>query len=263
MPPLVALLLMAHAPSPDAKGLAIAQIVYEAERKPDGACYPLPVKETYVLTPAGLQYGAYFGNMPTNMNHNDSVTWPAGEKGNAVLETARRLANDPALGMKALGEHESTPNMGLDVYRVTVRLHSADSSRVVSDHSTQAWRELDAAFQALIADFERDTGRPMKPEQLSQSAAVPLEPAARATPVAEQALKRAYAAFRAKNKGAPAHDGPWLRGLQPKIEKDVRGTTTVTWTQFAPAGFEFEAVVALPPDGEPKVLKVSASYAAD
>jgi len=61
----------------------------------------------------------------------------------------------------------------------------------------------------------------------------------------------------------PAHDDAWLRSLAPRVELDTHGTKTLTWTHFAPAGFEFEVVISQPPDGEPKVIKASASYASD
>src|SRR4051812_18668545 len=161
------LLLMAMAGDAQAKGdFSVREILVRVWREPDGKKYPNQVKESYVLERDGrLRYTAYFGGMPTNMNHMDSVQWAAGADGKALLELAARLANEGAL--KAVGDDESVPE-GAGVYLVGVTRHHADSTQVAIDRKSAAWRELDAAFLALVKKFERETGRPRKPADLSQ-----------------------------------------------------------------------------------------------
>src|SRR5437764_11437072 len=112
------LLLMAMAGNADAKGeYSVREILVRVWREPDGKKYPNQVKETYVVEKNGrLKYTAYFGGMPTDMNHMDSVEW-TGAEGKALLELAARLANEGAL--KKVADGESLPE-GAGVYIATV-----------------------------------------------------------------------------------------------------------------------------------------------
>jgi hypothetical protein len=161
------LLLMTIASDVQAKGdFSVREILLDVWREPDGKKYPNQVKESYAVEADGrLSYTAYFGGMPTNMNHMDSVEWAASAEGKALVKLATRLANAGAL--KKVADDEHAPE-GAVVYFVGVTRNQADSTQVASDSKTAAWRELDAAFRALVKKFERETGRPKKPTELPQ-----------------------------------------------------------------------------------------------
>jgi hypothetical protein len=160
------LLLMAVMGDAEAKGrFSVREIAVTVWREPDGKKYPNQVKESYVVDKSGrLEYTAYFGGMPTDMNHMDSVEWTSAE-GRALVELAARLANEGA--WKPVRDDESPPE-GAGVYVVGVTRDHADSTQVASDEKSPAWRKLDAAFRALVAKFERETRRPKKPADLPQ-----------------------------------------------------------------------------------------------
>jgi hypothetical protein len=159
-------LLMTMAGNVEAKGgYTVQEILVRVWREPDGKKYPNQVKETYAVEKSGrLKYTAYFGGMPTNMNHMDGVEWASAE-GKALVELAARLANEGAL--RKVRDDEPVPE-GAGVYIVGVRKNDADSTQVASDNKSAAWQELDAAFRALVAKFESATGRPKKPTELPQ-----------------------------------------------------------------------------------------------
>src|SRR5580765_2707702 len=98
------LLLMALTTTAQAKGeYSVREILVRVWREPDGKKYPNQVKETYVVDKSGrLSYTAYFGGMPTDMNHMDSVEW-SGPEGKALIELAAKLANEGALKRVADG----------------------------------------------------------------------------------------------------------------------------------------------------------------
>ncbi|MBI4872309.1 MAG: hypothetical protein HY814_12175, partial [Candidatus Riflebacteria bacterium] len=53
-------------------------------------------------------------------------------------------------------------------YKIRVERDEADSSYVLQDRSTRAFGILDAAFGAMMSEFESSTGRPLRPGDLPQ-----------------------------------------------------------------------------------------------
>jgi hypothetical protein len=151
------------------KGPTVRQVTFVVERQPDGKRYPNPVKESYSLGRSGsFSYGAYFGNMPIELNHNDGVEWASGMMGRAVLATVLRLAIDPTSGMKLLPDDVGAPDNGVGVYLVGLSTDKGDVTYLVQDRGSRAWQLLDGQFRLLVFRFEMATGRPLRPEQLPQ-----------------------------------------------------------------------------------------------
>jgi hypothetical protein len=141
-------------------------ISFEVTHEPDGKKYPNQIKEDYSLHSDGkLHYSAYFGGMPIESNHNDDVEWAAGESGRRLFALVNRLLRDTTSGLHEISDDEGVVS---DVYVVTVRQNDADSTRVVSDRKSRAWSAIDARFKAMVAAFEKATGRPRKASQLPQ-----------------------------------------------------------------------------------------------
>jgi hypothetical protein len=144
---------------------AVRQISLKVRHERDGKKHPNEVTETYALDKNGvLQYFAYFGGMPTQLNHTDSLEWRSGEPGKRALDIAEQLSNDPTSGLRP-SRGSSDAEEGLLVVQLT-RNH-ADVTRVLDSHS-KGWQELSGAFEAMITAFERATHRPLKPDQLPQ-----------------------------------------------------------------------------------------------
>ncbi|HZS35249.1 MAG TPA: hypothetical protein VFF06_00405 [Polyangia bacterium] len=159
-----ALIGSAHA---EPSGPVAIDISFEVTHEPNGRKYPNQLKERYTLDSDGkLHYSAYFGGMPIDLNHNDDAEWAARDSGRRVLATVNRLLGDPASGLHEIPDSESPPD---GAYVVTVREHDADSTRVVNDRRSRAWSLIDARFRAMVAAFEKATGRPKKPSQLPQA----------------------------------------------------------------------------------------------
>jgi len=143
------------------------QVSFELTHEPDGKKYPNQVKESYTLTSDGnLAYFAYFGGMPTDMNHTDGLSWASGAAGQRVFAALQRMLAESQKGLRQLSDSESAPTGS---YRITIRERNADSGRIVDDKTSPAWRTLDAAFGALVTAFEKTTGRPYNVGQLPQS----------------------------------------------------------------------------------------------
>jgi hypothetical protein len=141
-------------------------ISWEITHERDGKKYPNQVKESYSITRDGkLSYGAYFGGMPIDMNHNDDVEWRSGETGQRLFAAIQSLLSDQKSGLHEIPDSESPPEGS---YNVTVRNHDADTTRIVSDRKSRAWALIHARFDELIAAFEAATHRPKKPHELSQ-----------------------------------------------------------------------------------------------
>jgi hypothetical protein len=141
-------------------------ISWEITHEPDGKKYPNQVKESYSITRDGkLSYGAYFGGMPIDMNHNDRVEWRSGEAGQRLFAAVQSLLSDQTSGLHEIPDSESAPDGS---YNVTVRNHDADSTRIVNNRKSRAWALIHARFDELIAAFEVATHRPKKPGELSQ-----------------------------------------------------------------------------------------------
>lgn len=137
----------------------IQQVVFEVHRAAQPPKYPLPVKERYALQANGtLAYFAYFEGMPIELNHVDSVEWASGPTGTKALEAVRS-----AIGKARPWADGDTPPQG--AYVVTVRTHDSDFTVVLS----RGQRALDGAFEAMLAAFEKQLGRPLKPGDLPQA----------------------------------------------------------------------------------------------
>ena len=146
-------------------------VVFEIERQPDGGRYPSYVKERFALgSDSFLDYSACFGGMPIEMNHNDSVRWDAGEHGLAVFDAVRAILADPALfaDLIALPDDAPDPWSTPGFYKVRVERDEVDFSYVLQERSTRAFGILDAAFGAMVSEFENSRGRPLRPGDLPQ-----------------------------------------------------------------------------------------------
>lgn len=150
---------------------SVEAIVLEIDHQPDGARYPNHVRERYALgSDAFIDYAAYFGGMPIEMNHNDSVRWDAGEHGRRVLETMRSIVATPArfAELTLLADDAPEPVDPRRTYRIRLERDRADSTVLLPDGGPRAFALLDAAFRAMVAAFERGTGRPLRPGDLPQ-----------------------------------------------------------------------------------------------
>lgn len=146
-------------------------LYHEVAHQPDGKRYPNYVQESYDFAGDGtLTYTAYFGGMPTNMNHMDGVDWKSGADGKKVLDVVRALLADPdrRAELKVLPDEAPSPPFADKHYLVKLSNADGDSTRYVKDPKTRAFREIDQAFAALIAAFEKATGRPLSPFALPQ-----------------------------------------------------------------------------------------------
>lgn len=156
---LVALGMVSSAAAEDAAKPRV--IVLEIHRDADGKRYPTPVDEMYRLEADGvLHYSAYFGNMPIEMNHNDSIAWKSGEAGKKVFAAFATVATrldkvpDDRRGVYVIGYHRG-------------------ESRAIANKQGKAFKAVDPAFRALIAAFEKATGRPLKAGDLPQTPRTP------------------------------------------------------------------------------------------
>ena len=97
---------------------------FVVDREPDGKDYQTPVNERWTLgVDLKLRFSAYYGGMPTDMNHMDSVTWNAGESGKAVLDAAQRVISEPQLAAdaKEVPDGASGPSGGPGSYWLHIR----------------------------------------------------------------------------------------------------------------------------------------------
>jgi hypothetical protein len=156
---------------PAAAAYVPLEIAFEINRQPDGGRYPNYVQERFALgSDSFLDYSAYFGGMPIEMNHNDGVRWDAGEHGRAVFDAARSILADPALfaELTALSDDVPDPWPEPGFYKLQVERDRGEYSFLLQDRSTRAFGILDAAFAAMLSAFESATGRPLSPGDLPQ-----------------------------------------------------------------------------------------------
>ena len=135
-------------------------IVLEVNHDADGKRYPTPVKERYELEGDVLHYGAYFGNMPIEMNHNDSVDWKTGEAGKKVHAAFATVSK----------QLDKIPANRTGVYVIGFQ---RGDGRAIADKKGKAWAAVDPAFRAMIAAFEKATSRPLKAGDLPQTPRTP------------------------------------------------------------------------------------------
>jgi hypothetical protein len=153
------------APPPPPKKAKVIRGHFTVWRQPDGKKYPNQVKETYILERDGkLDSRAYFGGMPIDINHNDSIEWK-GAAVTAVLDAMDGVKADMVLAT----DDKPLPDNGEGLYIATVNDAKGDTTRYAKDKTTAAWKAVDASFQKLLVEFEKATGRPLKPGQLPQT----------------------------------------------------------------------------------------------
>jgi hypothetical protein len=243
----------------------VRRVNFIVEHQPDGGKRPNQVKESYSISDAGvLRYSAYFGGMPIDMNHMDSLEWKAGAAGRRVIETTQRLLRDKVPGLAEIFGDMAIPRNGVGLYVVVLD----GGEHYIQDRGSRAWAEMDAPFQAMVAAFEKETQRPRRPEQLPQTprattATIPTVGMA-ATSAANAALDRAYAKF-AQRPGAvaPPHKGEWVTEAQATVTFDKQRGHTYTWGLHRPAGFECDAVVAVDLKGVVRVVRADAVFSPD
>jgi len=169
MPACSLLLAAALAASPGGassdKGYTVRSVSFEVQHEADGKKRPNQVKEHYRLDRDGtLRYTAYFGGVPIEMNHMDSIEWASGEHGKKVLAgVAALLGQFPVL-------EDDKPQPPVDangVFLVGVTLKDADSTRFATKE-TKAWAAVQQLFGKLVAEFEKATGRPKTVGDLPQ-----------------------------------------------------------------------------------------------
>lgn len=132
-------------------------VVLSVHRDADGKRYPTPVDETYELQADGvLRYSAYFGNMPIEMNHNDSYSWTSGDDGKKVFAAIATVAK----------QLDKVPDERKGIYVIGF---TQGDSRAIADKKGKAWAAVDPAFRALIISFEKASGRPLKAADLPQA----------------------------------------------------------------------------------------------
>jgi hypothetical protein len=247
--------------------MTINTISFLVEHQPDGKKYRSYVKEQYELTPGHLRYSAYFGGMPMEMNHMDSVEWKTDGEDASVFLVALELSKDTSTGLVIRPDSAPSPTGGNGIYLVHIETSKSSSTRSVEDQKSKAWLELNAAFQKLLARFEKSTGRPLTVGQLPQRRDPDEEVATalqRAVTAANRALDQAYALF-SKQPGvvAPARKTPWVDAAGVQRTGDLAKGFTFTWTHFAPSGYEFETVVTVSPSHDVQVSKASAQFSPD
>jgi|GEM_PF-6601940 len=147
----------------------VRQISFAIWHEADGKKYPNQVKESYTLGADGvLSYSAYFGGMPTEMNHMDDVDWKSGAVGKQALAVALSLVADKTAGVDEKAEDNSSEVTHAYVYFVGLTRNDVDSDAVIKDPKSPAYRRLHAAIAKLLVAFEKATHRPFTVGKLPQ-----------------------------------------------------------------------------------------------
>lgn len=149
---------------------SINYISIEIQHQADKKKYPNYIKESYHLDEDGiLKYGAYFGGVPTSMNHTDGITWNSGDQGRKVFSKVLSLLDKPSntTGLTMYSD-TSKPSYNDRVYFFSLKKDNSDIRYFVDNPKTLAFKEIDQVFSALIDVFERETGRPLKVSELPQ-----------------------------------------------------------------------------------------------
>jgi hypothetical protein len=148
--------------------LTVTHVSFSVKREANGKKYPLPVGEGYALDSDGkLQYSAYFYNMPINMNHNDGIEWNTGQAGRQLFTALDSIVGRKVKGLRKLPDDKSSPETA---YVLRVEERGSEQTYVVDDVRSPAWAIINQKFNALVAEFEKATGRPMDPFKLPQAA---------------------------------------------------------------------------------------------
>jgi hypothetical protein len=149
---------------------SIDHITVEIQHQADKKKYPNYVKESYTLNNNGiLKYGAYFGGVPTSMNHNDGINWNSGDQGRKVfLKVLAMLKKPLATTGFVIYSDTSKPACNDKVYFLSIEKDNSDITCFVENPKTPAYKEIDRLFSDLIHAFEKETGRPLKVSDLPQ-----------------------------------------------------------------------------------------------
>ena len=145
--------------SAQATQVKIRLIRFSIDHIPTGEEFRLKVNYTLEADHM-LKYSAYYYSMPIEMNHMDSMTWPAGKYGILLFETALRLL--PKLSELKDGEVEPP----IETFIVGISEDEKDSTFFVRANESKEWQEINNLFQKMIAEFEVATGRPLSPGEL-------------------------------------------------------------------------------------------------
>ncbi len=147
--------------------VVVTSLTFEIWRKPDGKKYPMPLQEHYQVQRDGaIVYSGYFGDVPMEFPHNDGVTWPSGTVATKFLGLVQRLARDPKSGLKYFADGSEPPSDFGGKLQVGVRLGDADQTYGLAPGPCAARKQLEPALIAVIAAFEKGTGRPLTPAKL-------------------------------------------------------------------------------------------------
>ncbi len=143
---------------------AVLNVTFQVTHAADGKKYPTPVIETYEVHADGsVHYAAYLQNMPTNLNHQDSADWASSAPGRAVIAAARARRG------RCRTEHDKFPTAKEGVYWATVTRGDHDVALFAAQNDTPAaFKAIRRPFRALIAAFEKATGRPLSSTTLPQ-----------------------------------------------------------------------------------------------
>ena len=145
----------------------VLEVSFFAKQEANPPRYPLPVEEEIRLNAsAELQYSAYFFNMPIQFNHNDRVSWQAGNTGKETLSALSAMVNDDD-GMALLQPLLSDDECADAHFTITLVDDATVESRYCVPATSGALSEnFAAAFQAMRSAFEEATGRPLDPYSL-------------------------------------------------------------------------------------------------
>jgi hypothetical protein len=89
-------------------------------------------------------------------------------------------------------------------------------------------------------------------------------PSELAAPFANAALDASYAEYAKRPKAiAPPHEGPWVVPARAQVSGSAKKGYSLSWTQAATAGFEYDVKVTISPKGEIKVVSAHALFSPD
>ena len=71
--------------------------------------------------------------------------------------------------LKLLPKDGPDPLVANGIYRLGFEVDHSDYTLVLSSPHSKDWQQIEKAFQSLILDFEKKTGRPLKPNSLPQA----------------------------------------------------------------------------------------------
>lgn len=100
--------------------------------------------------------------MPIDFNHMDYVEWPLEEQSKEIFD----LALKAIFSVKVFNDEELSTIYG--TYKIGIRKDNVDSTYIIQDTQSDAWIIIHTAFQELIKRFQKDTRKPISPDNLPQ-----------------------------------------------------------------------------------------------